>query len=211
MRAAPTLLALLAAAAILSAPLASRAQQAPTQALDADQPIEINADSLEVQQESQVAIFRGNVDAVQGRIRLQAEELQVHYRNGDGGDGGAGGAMGGNITRIDALGDVRVSSPTETARGERGVFEVAQNQIVLSGNVVLTREENVIRGERLVLDLTSGVSRVEAAPGSRVRGVFVPPRDNEPSGGEQPDDGQPGGGQPAADAPAEAGGAPPDE
>src|SRR5690606_31308422 len=75
---------------------------------DADQPIEINADSLEVQQDQQVAIFRGNVDAVQGQIRLRADEIKVHYRsNPEGND-----QTDGTIVRIDAIGNVFVSSPT---------------------------------------------------------------------------------------------------
>ena len=79
---------------------------------DTSQPIEINADSLEVLQDEQVAVFRGNVDAVQGGIRLKADELRVHYRteNTD-----SGGDIAGSIMRIDATGSVFVSSASETA------------------------------------------------------------------------------------------------
>ncbi len=135
---------------------------------DVDQPIEINADSLEVLQKDQRAVFRGNVDARQGRLRLKADELEVHYLSK-----AEGGQVGGAITRIDARGNVLVSSPTETAQGDAGVYDVTAKAITLTGKVVLTRGDNVIRGQRLVLDLATGKSRIEGG-GGRVRGYFVP-------------------------------------
>jgi lipopolysaccharide export system protein LptA len=145
---------------------------AQAQKHDADQPIEINADSLEVLQKDQRAVFRGNVDAQQGRIRLKADELEVHYR---GKGKGEAGQVGGSITRIDARGSVFVSSPTETAQGDVGVYDVTAKEITLTGKVVLTRGDNVIRGQRLVLNLVTGKSRIEGGRG-RVRGYFVPGR-----------------------------------
>ena len=53
---------------------------------------------------------------------------------------------------------------------------MATNTVTLSGNVVLTQGPNVLRGERLIVDLNSGVSRIEAGKGGsgRVQGLFVP-------------------------------------
>jgi len=150
--------------------------QGATKNHDTAQPIEINADSLEVLQDDQVAVFRGNVDAVQGGIRLKADELKVHYRT-KGGVGASG--LGGSIVRIDAKGGVFVSSATETAQGDAGVYDVDRGEITLTGKVVLTRGENVIRGQRLVLNMETGRSRIESDGGAgRVRGYFVPaPKD----------------------------------
>jgi lipopolysaccharide export system protein LptA len=154
--------------------------QGTSDLLDSDQPIEINADSLEVQQEKQLAIFRGNVDATQGRIKLRADELQVHYRDAQGGKSGAGGGEGlsGSITRIDAVGNVFIWSPTETAQGDTGTYDVTEKQITLTGDVVLTRGENVLRGKRLVMNTATGVSKVDAG-GGRVKGLFVPPKSSQ--------------------------------
>jgi lipopolysaccharide export system protein LptA len=123
-----------------------------------------------VLQKDQRAVFRGNVEAVQGRIRLKADELEVHYRNK-----GEASRVGGAISRIDARGKVFVSSPSETAAGDAGVYDIAAKEITLTGKVVLTRGDNVIRGQRLVLDLATGESRIEGGTG-RVRGYFVPAR-----------------------------------
>lgn len=159
---------------VLLALLASAAAQAQgsTANHDTKQPIEINADSLEVLQDKQIAVFRGNVDAVQGQIRLRADELKVHYRTKD---SSGGGGISGSIARIDATGNVFVSSATETAQGDAGVYDVDRGEITLTGKVVLTRGENVIRGRRLVLNMETGHSRIEGDAGAgRVRGYFVP-------------------------------------
>lgn len=161
------------AGAALALLLATGAQaQGKTADHDTSQPIEINADSLEVLQDEQIAVFRGNVDAVQGGIRLKADELRVHYRT----EGTKKGAdIGGSIARIDATGGVFVSSATETAQGDVGVYDVDRGEITLTGRVVLTRGDNVIRGQRLVLNMETGRSRIEGEGASgRVRGYFVP-------------------------------------
>jgi lipopolysaccharide export system protein LptA len=50
------------------------------------------------------------------------------------------------------------------------------NTVTLSGNVVMTQGQNVLRGERLVVDLANGVSRVESGRNGqgRVQGLFLP-------------------------------------
>jgi lipopolysaccharide export system protein LptA len=158
-------------------------------------PIEITADRLDVVQPKRVATFSGNVDAVQGDMVLSADLLRVYY-NGDtpgapgtapapapaAAPGAAPAAGGSSIRRIEAEGNVFLSSPTQTAQGERGVYDVASDQLTLNGSVVLTQGENVVRGDRLEVDLATGHSRVLAAapesatgaPAQRVRALFVP-------------------------------------
>jgi lipopolysaccharide export system protein LptA len=151
---------------------AAQAQSLVTTKHDSSQPIEITADQLEVQQEKQLATFSGNVQAIQGDIRLRAASLQVRYRAQDG-----SADVEGAISRIIAKGQVFFSSPGQTARGDSGVYDVDKSLVTLEGKVVLTREDNVIKGNRLVLNLATGRSKVSGAPsgtGGRVRGLFVP-------------------------------------
>jgi len=137
---------------------------------DLEAPIEIDADRLEVRQKEQIAVFDGNVTARQGRLRLKADRLEVHYQPKA--EDQTAAALDGNISRLDAVGHVFLSSPTETAEGERGVYDVRKRVVTLEGKVVLTRGKNVLRGRKLVVDLASGVSRLES-PG-RVKGIFSP-------------------------------------
>ena len=147
------------------------------------EPVEIVADSLVVEQDQRLATFAGNVDAVQGTLRLRSDRLLVYYDSGEG-EGGQPAAAGGGgqgIRRLEASGNVSIASPGQTASGERGTYEVATGQVTLEGNVVLTRADNVVRGAKLDSNLRTGVSTVSAAqpgasgkPDQRVRALFVP-------------------------------------
>lgn len=166
--------------------------------MDSRQPIEITADSLEVMQQEQQAEFSGNVIAVQGDMRIASDRMKVFYRAGGEAKGDA--AKGGTqaVSRIEVHGNVFMSSPTETARGKKGVYDVDANHLTLMGDVVLTRGENVVKGETLKYDLTSGKSQIvgtgDTAGGSadnaeggkkgRVRGLFVPGSEKK---GDKPD------------------------
>jgi lipopolysaccharide export system protein LptA len=59
------------------------------------------------------------------------------------------------------------------------------------GGVILTQNDNVLRGERLVVDMTTGVSRVE---GGRVQGIFKNAKDAaKSSSGAAPKETKPSG------------------
>ena len=131
---------------------------------DSTQPIEITADALEVREAEQRAIFSGSVIAGQGVLRLTADSLSVWYKPGEGGQSG-------DIDRMRAEGDVFLSSGAETARGAWADYQVADGLVTMGGGVVLTQGDNAIRGERLTVNLTSGVGRIE---GGRVQSVFNP-------------------------------------
>ncbi len=169
-----------AVAAVAAAALAVAAGADPARAeigtgYDTSLPIEITADSLEVQQEAQIAVFRGNVDAVQGDLNLRADQLNVHYRTNS--------ENHNTISLIEANGNVFLSTPTELAQGDKSDYNVDADTIELTGSVVLIRGENVIRGDRLEIDLATGRSRVlsgglEAGGDGRVKALFVPNTDN---------------------------------
>jgi lipopolysaccharide export system protein LptA len=172
--------ALLAAALAPSAPAVAQQQRGGS---GGGEPVEIVSDSLTVEQERRLATFTGNVDAVQGDLRLRADKLLVYYdQGGDDGQGQAAqpAAGQGSIRRIEAVGNVLVVQPGETAKGDRGTYEPATGAMTLEGDVVLTRGQNVIRGARLESNERTGVSTVFAAapgavrqPGQRVRALFT--------------------------------------
>lgn len=160
---------------------------------NSNQPIEISSDTLEVQQDKQLAIFRGKVDVQQGDTRLRSDELHVFYRDRNeqtaasaGGarpaqpaarpaaTPGAGGADSGSIKKIEAKGNVFVSTPKERAQGEFGVYDVDKKTVTLTGNVLLTSDSNTVRCERVVIYQDTGRNTCDPAAGQRVRGVIIP-------------------------------------
>jgi lipopolysaccharide export system protein LptA len=147
---------------------------------DSSEPIEIVADTLVVQQEKQIATFTGNVVAVQGDMTLKAELLRVYYAQEEAAGGAAAPADNTSIRRIEAEENVSLSNPTDTATGDRGIYDVPAQKVTLTGNVVLTSGDNVVKGAALDMDLATNISTVhsDAASGDRreqrVRALFAP-------------------------------------
>lgn len=190
-------LRLIAAAALLlataAAPVQAQPSKGPPNALQGfsqnrDQPVHIEAATLEVRDKDKVATFSGNVQVTQGDTGMRCKSLVVFYeQDGESADKGqgAGNSMtaadpgpGGQqkIKRLEARGGVVVTQKEQTATGDLGLFDMQTNTVTLTGNVVMTQGHNVLRGDRLVVDLTSGVSRVELSKSGqgRVQGLFLP-------------------------------------
>jgi lipopolysaccharide export system protein LptA len=138
------------------------------------QPVSIEAASLEVRDKDKVATFTGNVKVVQGDTTMRCKSLVVFYeQSGQGGQAAPAAAQtmkaaapgpGGSsqISRLEARGGVTVVQKDQTATGDSALFDMKSNTVTLQGNVIVSQGPNVMRGERLVVDLTTGVSRVDA-------------------------------------------------
>ena len=156
-----------------------------------NQPMRIEALKLEVRDKDKIATFSGNVQVVQGDTTLKCKVLVVYYDQRDNPGNiktttpGPSGSQ--QIRRLEAKGDVIVTQKDQVATGELGTFDVRSNTVTLSGNVIVNQGPNVVRGQRLVVDLTTGVSRVDAGPGP-VQMLITPPppKDNAPDGKQQP-------------------------
>ena len=143
-------------------------------ASDSSQPIEIEADELEVRDKEGVAVFTGNVTVKQQGAALQTQRLTVHYvgEPEGGGEGAATPGSGQEIDRLEADGKVLVTSEGQAASGDSGYVDMQGKELVLAGNVTLTQGPNVVTGDRLVVDLNNGRARIEST--SRVRMLLTP-------------------------------------
>jgi lipopolysaccharide export system protein LptA len=144
---------------------------------NSDAPVDVAADRIEVQDRADRAVFAGNVVVRQGDLTLNTERLSIAYTK-------AGGVQ---IERLDASGGVTVRSPSETARGQFGIYDLNRRIITLLGGVTLIRGSSQVRGARLVLDLNSGRAVMDGgavggaagttkAAGGRVSGTFTVPK-----------------------------------
>ncbi len=146
-------------------------------ATDPNEPIEIEADSLEVEDQSSQATFIGNVVAVQGTTRLRSDRLKATYAPSGQGERT-------KIRQIIATGRVHVlSKDDQSADGDWARYDVASREIVMGDKVVLRQGQNVIRGTKLFIDLNSGLSRVSGGTNAtlptqsgngRVKALFQP-------------------------------------
>ncbi|MEK9280698.1 MULTISPECIES: LptA/OstA family protein [unclassified Bradyrhizobium] len=182
-----------------------------------DQPIQIEAASLEMRDKKKEATFAGNVKVVQGDTTMTSKTLVVFYESSGGQGSSAGSAPqpaaakgaksaptqsapmqsatpgpGGSssIKRLEARGNVVVTQKDQVVTGETAIFDTKTNLITMLGGVVLTQCKNVLRGDRLMVDMTTGVSRVESDSG-RVQ-ALLPQGGGSDCGGQ----GKPGAGPP---------------
>jgi lipopolysaccharide export system protein LptA len=166
-------------------------------------PIDIESDALVVHDKEKYATFRGNVKAVQGTTTLRAKELNVHYIGGgslapgakeetkvaEAKSGAAAKGEQAQISKIEAKGEVTITSDKDqTTSSDWALYDVAAQMVTVGGNVVLTQGQNVLKGDRLIIDLKTGESRFEntgnVAAGGRIRALFMP-KDAVKGGGDK--------------------------
>lgn len=126
---------------------------------NADTPVEVTADSLEVDQDTGRAVFSGNVLVVQGDIRIGAGKVEVFYD-----------AEGGAITRLVASDGITFVTATEAVEASDADYDLGTGLIVLTGKVLLTQGKNALSAERMTVNLRDGSAQLDG----RVRTVFVP-------------------------------------
>jgi len=196
-----------------------------------EQPVQIEAQQLDVRDKDKVAIFTGNVVVTQGDTIMKCKSLHVFYEQDDpkgaaaskskgsmkAAQPGPGGKQG--IKRLEARGGVVVIQKEQTATGETGIFEMKTNTVTLVGGkdgVVINQGANVLRGDRLIVDLTTSYARVESGKGKTVQGIFStnkdmlgkddkPGKDEKPGSGQSKDAQKPGAKKPAPSAAAPSG------
>lgn len=163
-------------------------------------------DSLEYWRTENLAVARGNAIAIREKNRVRADRL-VGLLSEDTSPAGTPAASNpsdtGNrsLSRVDANGNVVITTPQEVARGDRGTYDLDSELALLTGNVRVTRGQNQLNGPAAEVDLKSGISRMlskvpagapvqggnsQATPGDRVRGLFIPDEKGQGGAPQQP-------------------------
>ena len=130
--------------------------------IDGSQPIEVTADNLTVEQDSNSAVFEGNARVVQGDLILAANKILVRYN-----------AEQTGIERVEATSNVMFTNGTEIAEAQNGVYTIGSSSVKMSGDVVLVQGINAIFGDTLNLDLKTNRGTMSG----NVKTVFVPKTD----------------------------------
>lgn len=173
-------------------------------------PVSYSADNLEYFDAERRLVLTGDVDIVQNDARLRADRLTLFFSGAGGAPAAAAapaenqpaaassapaGMGSGDIERMIAEGEVYYVRPQQSARGNRAVYDVNNDSVTFTGNVVVASTDNVIRGETMVLSIGSRRTTIRPTGGGRVRGVFVPSNSqnqtpNQGGGGRRGQNGQ---------------------
>ena len=128
---------------------------------DADQPVEVTADSLSIDQTNGRAVFEGNVIIVQGDLRMAAGRVEVIYSEG---------ADGSGVEEVIASGGVLVARGTDAAEGAEARYDIAAALLTMSGDVMVTQGATALAGDSMTINMTTGNGTVDG----RVRTVLEP-------------------------------------
>jgi len=146
-------------------------------------PIDITADEAEVENAKCLTTWRGAAEVLQGQTRLRADVIRAWARRK--GQDANGQTSCGDTDRLEADGDVFYVTPTQVAHGQRAVYTTGNDEIVLTGDVIVVQGKDVVRGDRLVIHVASHQAQMQSnvegrgKPG-RVRGVFYPNQPGAP-------------------------------
>jgi len=150
-----------------------------------DAPVDITSESLDAFRPQHLTIFRGNVEAIQGQVRIRTPQLDVYSAAKPTAPGApvTPGQSFGGIERMELAGPVYYVTPTETAKGDHGTYLKVPDTITLTGNVILTQDKNVLTGDKLVVEQKTGHSLLTSQ--NRVRTIIFPQQAN-PAGAARP-------------------------
>lgn len=132
---------LLASACIVLAPMAAAAQQLD---LSHGGPVDITArDGIDWRQAEQIVVAHGDARATRGNVTVTADTLTAWYRKKAGAGAPAGTPAGlpgtpdtggTEVYKLQAAGNVRITTPTDQAQGDRAVYEIDQAVLVMTGH-----------------------------------------------------------------------------
>ena len=116
-------------------------------------PIEIVADTMEWNKQLGQAIAIGNAKAIQGESIIKADKIiaVLNKTNNQ------------KITKLLASGNVVFLKDKQLATGDKAIYYLDQDKVIITGNVKLERDNNIVKGEKLIIDFITGLSKIEGS------------------------------------------------
>ena len=114
-------------------------------------PVDIIADEMQWNDDKKVAYAIGNAIATQGEKKISANKLIVHLDQEEDTN---------EIILIEAEGNVIFTNKKEVATGKIAKYDFIKNNIIIEDTVTLKKDDNIMKGELLVMDLNTGVSQI---------------------------------------------------
>jgi lipopolysaccharide export system protein LptA len=139
---------------------------------DTGQALDVTANEIRLKQKKGQAFMTGSVEVSQGELMLTANQIVVFYDINAGFDNPS-------VQRLDATGGVKLTSPSETISSEWAVYDVVKRIVTLGGKVAYNGIDAAISGDRLELNLSTGLVKLDGQltdGEQRVTGRFSVPK-----------------------------------
>lgn len=109
---------------------------------NAQEKVEITSQTLDLTQAKGEALFIGEVKVIRGEMRLNADQLHVAYD-----------PAGKDITHMIATGSVVIATPQMIAQAAQADYDLATQEVVLTGEVLVKQGANISSGDKLIYNL----------------------------------------------------------
>jgi lipopolysaccharide export system protein LptA len=119
--------------------------------------ISVAARVSEFHKEEARVVLQGDVTIDQGVLHLAADEVTIEYRRGDTRDLGTQG----KVNALKATGTVKIVCENDRAHGGEALYDVPGRTITLTHDVLLVRGGNILKGQKLFIDLATGHMSIE--------------------------------------------------
>lgn len=147
--------------ALISDPLDVAAVQSDLMTEGGRRAVTVTSDTMEASTTGNSVIFRGNVAAVED-FTICSDELNILYDSNR------------DVSRIEASGSVRIFQDEKKSTAGRAVYDRKERVIVLTGEPQVTQCSDVIKGDRITVNIDDNNAVVESGAGKRVRAVIMP-------------------------------------
>jgi len=126
----------------------------------------ITSDKLVIDQEKKTADFQGHVIAIQENTTIKSDRMIAYYSN----------QQSNNIDKISAIGNVVIIDGLQTATGDFGEYNIIDEIMELRGSVVLTKNNDVLKGDKIIYNMKTGHSTIfsDNDKKTRVKAIFNP-------------------------------------
>ena len=141
--------------------------------LERDEPYEITSENMFIEREQKTIGFSGNVILKQGSAYLTADQIELFFNNSFNEEG---------FYKMLASGNILIKNNDSTSiTGNLATYNVSDEKIIMTENVVLKNKMSMIKGNKLILDINSGKIEIfdDKLDQERVKGVLVDQEDDK--------------------------------
>ena len=141
--------------------------------LERDEPYEITSENMFIEREQKTIGFSGNVILKQGSAYLTADQIELFFNNSFNEEG---------FYKMLASGNILIKNNDSTSiTGNLATYNVSDEKIIMTENVVLKNKMSMIKGNKLILDINSGKIEIfdDKLDQERVKGVLVDQNNKE--------------------------------
>lgn len=114
---------------------------------DTSAPIDVTSAQLAIDEEANTALFTGDVVVVQDTMTLYAPRVLVFYKEDQSG-----------ISHMEATGGVTLIQNDEAAESERADYDLENEIMIMTGDVLVTQKLSAIASDKMTLKLDDGTA-----------------------------------------------------